>query len=35
MVNVAVEQSQMRSILEKYTYEDFEKQHEKWLKSGQ
>jgi secreted Zn-dependent insulinase-like peptidase len=35
MVNVAVEQSQMRTILETYTYEDFQKQHQNWLKSGQ
>lgn len=34
MVNTAVEQSQMRKILESYTYEDFERQHAEWLKSG-
>jgi secreted Zn-dependent insulinase-like peptidase len=34
MVNAAVEQSQMRTILEAYTYQDFKDDLKGWLKSG-
>lgn len=34
MVNVAVEQSQMREYLENYTFEDFQAKQKNWLMSG-
>lgn len=34
MVNVAIEQSQMREELEGYTFENFQESHKNWLKSG-
>lgn len=34
MINAAVEQNQMRNVLEGYTYQDFKEHQQSWLKSG-